>query len=152
VAYWYKGIYTDKIITYTNLKRRIKVLRTQGERRRLDYIQFTFNSGRDSIMYWAAIGYNFKSQLYFVSIDRDGKGFIQKKYKKQILRRPLKDIFVDRERQSQGFFCVEDGNRVHRLKDTKKNKGLCNATRVEYHIYTLPWPGNSPDLNPIKNV
>lgn len=152
VTYWRKGIYTDETITRTNLKRRVKVLRTRGERRRLDYIQFTFNSGRDSIMCWAAIGYNFKSQLYFVSMDGDGKGFTQKKYEEQILRGPLKDIFADGERQSQGFFCVEDGSRVHGLKDTKRNKGLCNATRVECHIYTLPWPGNSPDLNPIENV
>jgi len=49
-------------------------------------------------MYWVAIDYNFKSQLYFVSMDRDSKGFTQKKYKEQILQGPLKDIFTDRER------------------------------------------------------
>jgi len=48
--YWRRGIYTDETITRTNLRRRVKVLRRRGERRRLDYIQFTFNSSRDSIM------------------------------------------------------------------------------------------------------
>jgi transposase len=85
VSYWRKGIYTDETIARTNLHRRVKVLRKRGERRRLDCIQFTFNSGRDSVMCWAAIGYNFKSELYFVSMEGQGKGFTQRKYEKQIL-------------------------------------------------------------------
>ena len=85
-------------------------------------------------------------------MDGQGKGITQKKYEEQILRGPLKDIFADGERQSQGFFCVEDGSSVHGLKDTKRNKGLCNSARLECYIYTLPWPGNSPDRNPIENV
>jgi hypothetical protein len=102
-------------------------------------------------MCWAAIGYNFKSKLYFVSMEGQGRGFTQKKYEEQILRGPLAGIFE--ERYSQGFFCVEDGSKVHGLKDTKRNQGLCNATRVECHINTLiDWPLSSFDLNPIENV
>ena len=151
IDYWRRGIYTDECIARTNLRRRVKVLRKRGERRRLDCVQFTFNSGRDSIMCWAAIGYNFKSQLYFVNMEGQGQGFTQKKYEEQILRGPLAGIFE--ERHSQGFFCVEDGSRVHGLKDTKRNKGICNAARLECYINTfIDWPGNSPDLNPIENV
>jgi hypothetical protein len=84
-------------------------------------------------------------------MEGQGKGFTQKKYKKQILQGPLTDIFT--ERQLQGFFCLEDGSKVHGLKDTRRNQGLCNSTRIECFIATLlDWPGNSPDLNPIKNV
>jgi transposase len=151
VEYWRKGIYTDETVARTNLRRRVKVLRKRGERRYLDCIQFTFNSGCDSIMCWAAIGYNFKSNLYFVSMNGQGKGFIQKKYEQQILRGLLKEIF--KERYYQGFFCIEDGSKVHRLKDSRRNQGLCNSTRVECYINTLiDWPGNSPDLNPIENI
>lgn len=147
--WWRKGIYTDETVARTNLRRRVKVLRKRGERRRLDCVQFTFHSGRDSIMCWAAIGYNFKSSLYFVSTEGQGVGFTQKKYEEQILRGPLKDIF----QESKGFFCVEDGSRVHGLKDTKGNQGLCNAARIECYINTLlDWPPSSPDLNPIENI
>jgi len=100
---------------------------------------------------WAAIGYNFKSQLYFVSMEGQGQGFTQKKYKEQILRGPLGEIFE--ERHSQGFFCIEDSNKVHGLKDTKGNRGLYNAARIKCHICTLlDWPPYSLDLNPIENV
>jgi len=67
------------------------------------------------------------------------------------LRGLLVGIFE--ERHSQGFFCVEDGSRVYGLKDTKCNKGICNAARLECYINTfIDWPGNSLDLNSIENV
>ena len=46
-------------------------------------------------MCWAAIGYNYKSELYFVSTDGQGQGFTQKKYEEQILRGPLAGIFQE---------------------------------------------------------
>jgi len=102
-------------------------------------------------MCWAAIGYNFKSQLYFINKTGQGKGFTQQRYEQEILRGPLKDIFQDKH--SYGYFCVEDGSRVHGLKDSKKNQGLCNAARIECFIRTLiNWPPSSPDLNPIENI
>jgi hypothetical protein len=48
---------------------------------------------------------------------------------------------------------MEDGSKVHGLKDSIRNKGLCNTARIECYINTiLDWPENSPDLNPIENV
>ena len=73
--YWRKGRFTDETITRTDLLRRRKLLRKRGERQRLDCIQFTFHSGHKSVMAWAAIGYNYKSKIYFVSYEGEGKGF-----------------------------------------------------------------------------
>jgi hypothetical protein len=83
--YWRKGLYYDETTIQSNMRRRLKILRKQGERRRLDYIQFKFTSGRTSLHCAAIIGYNFKSKLVFLSIEGEGKGFTQKKYEEQIL-------------------------------------------------------------------
>lgn len=99
-------------------------------------------------MAWAVIGYNYKSPLYFVLYEGEGKGFTQQKYAEQILQGPLKELF----NQPGDFFCVEDNSKVHGKLDTRRNKGLCNAVRIECHINSIDWPPSSPDLNPIENI
>jgi hypothetical protein len=144
--YWRKGLYYDETTIQSNMRRRIKILRKRGERRRLDYIQFKFTSGRTSLHYAAVIGYNFKSKLIFLSTEGEGKGFTQQKYEAQILRGLLGDICSEKynQKQSLGAFCVdedyfvvEDGSKVHGKKDTQKNKGLCNKARVKCFIYSI---------------
>ncbi len=82
----------------------------------------------------------------FLSTEGEGKGFTQKKYKAQILRGLLRDIYANKYRQKQSvrafytdedYFIVEDGSRVHGKKDTKKNQGLYNKARVECFIYLI---------------
>jgi hypothetical protein len=131
--YWRRGIYTDETITRTDIHRRRRLLRARGERKRLDCIQFTFHSGHQSVMAWPAIGWNYKSPLCFVSYEGEGRGFTQQKYADQILRGSLKEIFE----QPGDFFCVEDNRPVHGKSDTKKNHGICNGVRLEYHIYSI---------------
>ena len=128
--YWRRGLYTDETTVRTNPHRRRKLLRKRGERRRLDCIQFTFTSGRESVHCWAVIGYNFKSPILFLSTEGQGKGFTQQKYEAQVLRGELGDICtrLHEEKQLLGEFCcdgdyfvVEDGSKVHGRKDTQRN-------------------------------
>ncbi len=146
--YWRRGLYCDETTCQTNMLRRQKILRKRGERRRLDCIQFTFRSGRDSVHCWAVIGYNFKSPIIFLSTEGQGKGFNQQKYKSQILRGELGDICIAKhKKQALGEFCVadnyfvvEDGSSVHGKTNTKRNQGLCNKARVECYIKSIDWP------------
>jgi hypothetical protein len=79
-------------------------------------------------MAWAAIRYNFKSNLIILTNETDAKGFTQKAYEHQILRGELADI-AKTKRMGKGysdFFCMEDNSKVHGKKDTQWNKDLCN--------------------------
>ncbi len=78
--YWRRGLYYDETTVQTAIRQRLKILRKRGERRRLDCIQFKFQSGRASVYCAAVIGYNFKSKLIILSTEGEGKGFTQKKY------------------------------------------------------------------------
>lgn len=151
--FWRQGIYTDKSTFNTRILRRLKLWRKKGQRHRLDCMQFKFHSGRQSFMAWGAIGFNFKSKLIFVSLEKDSKGFNQKAYERQILHGELGEIAKVKRMtsKSQGFFCVEDNSKVHGKKTTKGNHGLCNRARIELNIYTIDWPPKSPDLNPIEH-
>ena len=152
--FWRHGIYADESTFNTQMMRRLRIWRKRGERYRLDCIQFTFHSGRASFMAWAAIGYNFKSNLKILTNEKDAKGFNQKAYEHQILRGELADI-AKTKRMGKGysdFFCVEDNSRAHGKKGTKQNGNLCNKARIECFIYSIDWPPKSPDLNPIENV
>ena len=113
--YWRRGRFTNKTITRTNLLRRQKLLRRREKRKRLDCI---------------------KSKIYFCSYEGEGKGFTQKKYANQILRGLLKKIFE----QPGDIFCVEDNNKVHEKIDTWQNHGICDAVRLECHVYSIDWP------------
>lgn len=159
--YWRKGLYCDETTIQTAIHRRQKILRKRGERRRLDCIQFTFRSGRNSVHCFAIIGYNYKSKLLFLSTEGQGKGFTQQKYEEQVLRGILGDVCIQKHtaKQSLGEFCcdeeyfvVEDRSQVHGKTDTKRNHGLCNRARLECFITSIDWPPTSPDLNPIENV
>ena len=75
--YWRRGLYCNKSTVQTNTHRRQKLLYKRGERRRLDCIQFTFTSSRESVHCWAVIGYNFKSPIIFLSTEGQGKGSIK---------------------------------------------------------------------------
>lgn len=97
----------------------------------------------------------------FLSTEREGKGFTQRKYEAPILRGLLGEICIEKYSQKQSLgafyvdgdcFVVEDGSKVHGKKDTKKNGGLYNNVRVECFIYSIDWPPSLLDLNPIENV
>lgn len=73
--WWRKDYYYNQSTIQSNIRQRLKILRKRGERRRLNCIQFKFTSGQTSLYVAAAIGYNFKSKLLFVSMESEGKRF-----------------------------------------------------------------------------
>lgn len=92
---------------------------------------------------WAAIGYDFKSQIHFYDVgNRNGK-MTQAYYKKVILGQIVRE-WINKDHQ---FILEEDGDSGHgpRSADIKKFK---KEMGLEYYFNC---PG-SPDLAPIENA
>jgi len=108
--------------------------------RRGDYNESSFSpisKSSTSVMIWAAIGYEFKSQLVIIekNINSDeytqivtNNGFIEE---------------ANRKHGLFGWFFQQDGAPSHGSKNTFE--------KLSNQINILPgWPPNSPDLNPIE--
>lgn len=101
----------------------------------------SFKSGRTSIMIWGSIQLGHKGPM--VILPRGGlKG---KEYVKFVIEPALNPFYQSRYRATQETIVVEDGAPSHRSK-------VASAARNKYHIQRMPWPAQSPDLNPIENL
>ena len=142
-TFWRQGIYTDESSFSTRTLRRQRVWRQENERYNPDCIQWTFHSGRSSVMMWAAIGYNFKGPLHILVKEKGHRGIDAEAYRVQVLERSLAEI----QAQHPQAFVVEDNAPIH---GRKKKTSRCNEARCIYHIHSIDWPPSSPDLNPIE--
>jgi len=92
-----------------------------------------------SVMIWAAISAEGPGPLYFV------EGMMRQD---QYIR-VLEDVFLPYVQQlrksTDPFVFMQDNAPCHSAKSVK------NFLSIK-QISFLPWPGNSPDLNPIENV
>lgn len=91
-----------------------------------------------TVMVWSIISAKGTGRLYIVEGTMN-----QHQYKKVLETRllpQLRDWFPDED-------CVfmHDGAPCHKAKSVTK-------FLTENHVQTLPWPGNSPDMNPIENL
>lgn len=91
-----------------------------------------------SIMVWSVMSVHGPGRLYIVE-----KTMRQDQYKKVLERRLLtqvRDWYPDGE-----FIFMHDGAPCHQAKSIKDYL-------MGQEISVLPWPGNSPDMNPIENL
>lgn len=90
------------------------------------------------VMVWSVMSGQGTGRLYIV------EGMMnQHQYKKVLENRllpQLKDWFPNND-----FVFMHDGAPCHKAKSVTKFLS-------ENNIKTLPWPGNSPDMNPIENL
>ena len=90
------------------------------------------------VMVWSIMSYKGSGRLYIV------KGIMNQQQYKQVLEErllpQLREWFPDKD-------CVfmQDGAPCHKAKTVLK-------FLAEENIKLLPWPGNSPDMNPIENL
>jgi hypothetical protein len=107
---WYSVRFSDEVHFSLGPEGKVRVIRQPGERYCSDCIQ-EVNEPRDQhrnrIHYWAAVGYNFKSEIYFYTTkSRNGK-MTQQDYIEQILMKVVKP-WLER---GDDFALEEDGDR-----------------------------------------
>ncbi|PWN52629.1 hypothetical protein IE53DRAFT_402978 [Violaceomyces palustris] len=134
--------------------RQVRVSRRSGEAYLPRNMTSTFRSGRQSLMVWAGMAYNFKTPLFRISlapsrVERSARiravGLNAQRYADLIVKGPLKAAWDELTTFSEGYEVVEDNAPCH-------NGLVARQAREEVGICRLDHPSASPDLNPIENV
>lgn len=136
--FWKRVIWCDKSsFEIGKNSRLIRVWRRPHEEFEPDCLAPTFRSGRVSLMIWAAISWEMKSELAFMeSGKRTATDYVEVVY-----NGPLRKMME----QISDAILMEDGAPIHRSKAPKE-------WREQHGLEKLDWPAQSPDLNPIENI
>ena len=138
LRHWRYTMFSDEsrfCLRFTDGRQR--VWRRRGERFDSAAVQEHDRYGGGSIMVWAGITYDFRTDLITVQGNMTGQRYLQ-----QILR-PLVIPFA--QRIGQNFEFQDDNARPHRAHvavDFLRQQG----------VTTLPWPAKSPDMSPIEHL
>lgn len=90
-------------------------------------------------MVWSVISSKGTGRLYVV------QGTMRQDQYKEVLKTRLLPQLKEWFPNGQPFVFMQDGAPCHTAKSIK-------AFLLKEKIPLLPWPGNSPDMNPIENV
>jgi transposase len=138
---WAKVIFSDE--TRINLWTSDGIqycLRKEGTTLQPFHVQETVKYGGGHLMFWGCMTYRglgYGSKIY--------DGNMKAEDYLHILKTSLKDTLKHYRYSTNSFIFQHDNDRKHTAKGTKNylfNQG----------IEVLPWPSNSPDLNPIEYV
>ena len=145
---WYRVRFSDEVHWGVGPQGKQRIIRKPGERYCTDCIQEQLDRSDEKHFErahsWAAVGYNFKSDLYFYNVPGNKNGKMSLKvYRDQILE-PIVKPWLDR---GDDFVLEEDGDSGH-------GTGKSNIVRTWKATHKLESYFNchsSPDLSPIEN-
>ncbi len=123
----------------TGKQRKQRVILTKDERYCNDCIQHRFYSGRTSFSVWAAVGWDWKSELVILDSHGRKRGMSMADHKHQVLDAHVIPYFAIRESN------VEDGNKARGSKnaDMQRYKAERSVTCIENwppSYRGLDWP------------
>jgi transposase len=143
--HWKHVAWSDEATFETGKRGKIWVMRRPEEKNCRDCIQSVYRSGRVSVMIWAAIGWDWKSELVLLTKEPGKKGFCSTAYTNQVLDAVIGPHYASLSLdQKEKFISMEDGAKVH--------QGAARLWRLNHGIKGFNWPPSSPDLNPIEKV
>jgi transposase len=103
------------------------------------FTQKTVKHGGGKVMVWGCITQNGVGRLHRVDGIMDRHQYVQ------ILKESLLGTLRDHHIHRRGFVFQQDN-------DPKHTSATATQFFQQKHIIVLPWPSNSPDLNPIEHV
>jgi len=134
---WNRIVWTDESrFCLRVVNGRLRVWRLAGERFRDDVVIPRVQGGGGSVMVWAAIWTGGRSQLFVVQASLTGSVY-----------RDLLQHFVEEYRADlpEHWILQDDNAPPHRA-------AVVQEFKANQDIRSLPWPANSPDLNPIEHA
>jgi transposase len=117
------------------------VSRAAGEEDLPDCLLPSFKSDRTSVMIWGAIKLGTKRPMVILL-----SGYIKgPDYVKLVMISTLHPFYIQTRRADGEAMVMEDGASIHRSV-------IAREARNRLRIQRIPWPAQSPDLNPIENL
>jgi transposase len=139
---WDRVIWTDECSVEIGAGGgQIRVWRRADEEYLSTCIAPSFKSSRTSVMIWSCMIAGKVGPIIVIPKDRrTGKDYVD-----LILDGPLWDFYTESNEEKGIAIVMEDGAPVHRSMAARKWREL-------NEVENLPWPAQSPDLNPIEHV
>ena len=136
---WRRVFFTDqKIFRVRSNRRSIYTTRAVGERLNTHCITSTIKSGAQ-IHVWAGIGYNGFSALKVI------QGNLNAQRYQEVVLADIQEVGRPCTVRNAGWIFMQDLAPAHNAASTRQ-------FLLDRRVNVLPWPGNSPDMNPIEHV
>lgn len=135
---WARVLFTDesRFCLFRN-DGRVRVFRRRGERLAPNCVREVHPFGGGGVMVWGGICGQIKTQLVILRGNLTGQRYID-----EVLR-PVVVPFLQQE--PRGTILQHDNARPHTARIVRDYLENANVT-------VLPWPANSPDMNPIEHL
>ena len=147
---WYHVRFSDEIHFGFGPQGKIRIIRRPGERFCPDCLQERRPPAEKDLKRlhaWAAVGYNFKSELVFYDVPGNSNGKMSLQiYKDEILEKVVKSWL--KKDGSESFVLEEDGDSGH---GTGK-RNVVRDWKVAHHLNSYFNCSQSPDFAPIENA
>ena len=145
---WHSVRFSDEVHFGYGSQGRLRIIPNPGERYCQDCVQeadFLKEKDLKRQHCWAAIGHNFKSEIYFYDVPENGNGKMNMNvYLEQILK-PIVKPWIDHHPR---FVLGESSGTGHGIGRNNNIRAWKKENKLE-HYFNCP---SSPDLSPIENV
>ena len=151
---WWKTVFVDECtIEYDPCPAGKKVRVREGEELYEKNLKPSFKSGRTNVSVFACIAKGGRSQLMLIrkrtekerTSPRDRLGLNSHQFAEELHKACIIPFILEQDDTPDHIYLATDGARWHFGAENKKLREECGYLQ-------LPWPPNSPDLNPIENV